>query len=203
MFDAVSVREDSAIDLCKKYFNVDASHLLDPTLLLDKEIYKSLVKKQDVKMSPGNLFTYILDESDKKDAIIKKTAQKYDLSDFSVMPNNQFSDPSKKNIQDCIFPPVEEWIRGFMDAEFVVTDSFHGTIFSIIFNKPFFAIANKNRGLTRFTSLLKLFNLEKRLVFSTDDINFDCFNEIDWEHINKILFQEKQKSLDFLISHLK
>jgi polysaccharide pyruvyl transferase WcaK-like protein len=203
LFDAVSVREDSAIDLCKKYFNVDASHLLDPTLLLDKEIYKSLVKKQDVKMSPGNLFTYILDESDKKDAIIKKTAQKYDLSDFSVMPNNQFSDPSKKNIQDCIFPPVEEWIRGFMDAEFVVTDSFHGTIFSIIFNKPFFAIANKNRGLTRFTSLLKLFNLEKRLVFSTDDINFDCFNEIDWEHINKILFQEKQKSLDFLISHLK
>lgn len=203
LFDAVSVREDSAIDLCKKYFNVDASHLLDPTLLLDKEIYKSLVKIQDVKMSSGNLFTYILDKSDKKDAIINKISQKYDLNVFAVMPKKMFSDSGKQNIQECIFPPVEEWIRGFMDAKFVITDSFHGTIFSIIFNKPFYAIANKNRGLTRFTSLLKLFNIENRLLFSTDDIDKDYSNEINWEHINKIISQEKLKSLNYLMNQLK
>ena len=90
-----------------------------------------------------------------------------------------------------------------MDAKFVITDSFHGTIFSIIFNKPFYAIANKNRGLTRFTSLLKLFNIENRLLFSTDDIDKDYSNEINWEHINKIISQEKLKSLNYLMNQLK
>jgi len=67
-----------------------------------------------------------------------------------------------------------------MDAQFVVTDSFHGTVFSILFNKPFIAIANKERGLTRFTSLLKLFHLEDRLFFSSEDFVPENLKEINW-----------------------
>lgn len=70
------------------------------------------------------------------------------------MPKRSFSEPGRKDINDCVFPPVEEWIRGFIDAEFVITDSFHGTVFSILFNKPFIAIANKSRGIARFNSIL-------------------------------------------------
>jgi polysaccharide pyruvyl transferase WcaK-like protein len=201
-FDAVSVREDSAMDLCEKYFGVKALHLLDPTMLLDKEVYTSIVDKKDVKDSPGNLFTYILDKSVEKNNIVKSVSIKYNLNAFSVMPHMSFADSPKKDINDCVFPPVEEWLRGFMDAEFVVTDSFHGTVFSILFNKPFISIANKTRGLTRFTSLLKMFQLEDRLVFSQDELDLQKIQDIDWHRINNIFLKEKNKSMVFLKNSL-
>ncbi len=202
LFDAVSVREETAVDLCKKYFDVEATHLLDPTMLLNKDIYMKLVKESHVKKSPGNLFTYILDKSSEKDQIIDFVVQKYDLNSFSVMPQRSFNEPDRVDIQDCVFPYVEEWIRGFIDAKYVITDSFHGTVFSILFNKPFISIANKNRGITRFTSLLKLFHLEDRLIFSSKDFNKESLKEIDWERTNAILIHEKEKSMQFLSYNL-
>ena len=65
-------------------------------------------------------------------------------------------------------PTVEEWLKGFHDAEFVFTDSFHGCVFSIIFNKPFIAFGNEGRGMARFDSLLKMFGLEELLITSVD-----------------------------------
>lgn len=198
LFDAVSVREDSAVTLCRDRFGVDAVHLLDPTMLLDKDAYISLVEKEQVKESPGNLFSYILDSSSEKNKIVDTIANKFVLNAFSVMQPKRFSDLHRQGVDDCIFPPVEEWIRGFMDAQFVVTDSFHGTVFSILFNKPFISIANKSRGLTRFTSLLKLFRLGDRLVYSSGDFNPESLNEIDWEKTNRIMEREKEKSIQFL-----
>jgi hypothetical protein len=84
----------------------------------------------------------------------------------------------------------------------VITDSFHGTVFSILFNKPFIAIANKSRGLTRFESLLKLFQFEDRLVFSSEAFNYDSFEEIDREKVNAILKREREKSKLFLEKYL-
>jgi hypothetical protein len=202
LFDAVSVREDSGVKLCKRYFDVDATHLLDPTMLLNKEEYVSLVEKMNISKSPGNLFIYILDKNEDKSAIVNSVADQFKLDPFSAMPTRSFYEPGRKDINDCVFPPVEEWIRGFIDAEFVVTDSFHGTVFSILFNKPFIAIANKSRGLTRFESLLKLFQLEDRLIFSYKDLNMNGLKEIDWEKVNAILKRERKKSKLFLEKYL-
>ena len=202
LFDAVSVREDSGVELCKRYFDVDATHLLDPTMLLNKEEYISLVEKMNISKSPGNLFIYILDKNEDKSVIVDSVADKYNLEPFSVLPKKNFSEPGKRNINDCVFPPVEEWIRGFIDAEFVITDSFHGTVFSIIFNKPFISIANKSRGLTRFKSLLKMFQLEDRLIFSYKDLNLKGLKEIDWDKINDTLKEERDNSEKFLERYL-
>lgn len=202
LFDAVSVREDSAVDLCKRYFEMETHHTLDPSMLLDQYIYASLAEKGSVPKSSGNLFTYILDKSTEKDGIINSIAKKFHLTSFSIMPQKSFRESGRKCLQECIFLPIEEWIRGFMDAQFVITDSFHGTVFSIIFNKPFISITNEGRGLTRFTSLLKLLQLEDRLVFSTENFNPEKLEEIDWEKTNRILEQEKEKSLQFLKKNL-
>ena len=59
---------------------------------------------------------------------------------------------------------VEEWLNAFFTAKMVIVDSFHGVVFSIIFNKPFWVIGNAKRGNARFSSLLKLFELDDRLV---------------------------------------
>jgi exopolysaccharide biosynthesis predicted pyruvyltransferase EpsI len=68
-------------------------------------------------------------------------------------------------------PPLEKWVRGFMDADFVVTDSFHACIFSIIFNKPFVVVGNAKRGMSRFESLLSMFSLQDHLLLNEKDYN--------------------------------
>ncbi|WP_423753275.1 polysaccharide pyruvyl transferase family protein [Acinetobacter beijerinckii] len=49
-----------------------------------------------------------------------------------------------------IYPPVENWIKYFTEVDFILTDSFHSTVFSVDFNKPFISIINKERGTSRF-----------------------------------------------------
>jgi len=198
-FDAISVREDSALKLCKKYLGVDAVHVLDPTMLLTKEDYIKLVEKVNIPKNKGTLLTYVLDKSSDNKEIMQKVANDLDLIPFSVMPKHTFEEAGKKHFDDCIFLPVTEWIRGFMNADYVVTDSFHGTAFSIIFNKPFLSIGNAERGMARFTSLLKMFGLEERLVMSSDELTAEkIHSSIDFSGVNKILENEQQKAFKFL-----
>lgn len=88
-----------------------------------------------------------------------------------------------------------------MDAEFVVCDSFHGAVFSIIFNKKFVVLGNEKRGMARFYSLLKMYGLEERLI--TDWSNFDIVTKsIDWDSVNRIREERKNFSMEFLLNSL-
>lgn len=202
-FDAISVREVSGMDLCKTYFNRKAEFVLDPTMLLDKEDYEELANKENEPKSSGNLFIYILDESEEKTNIIEKVAKSLDLVPFKVMPKYQLDKKTIKQIDDCVYPPVTRWLRAFMDAEFVVCDSFHGAVFSIIFNKPFLVIGNKKRGMTRFKSLLETFELSDRIIDDIDNVDFNVNTHINWEKVNKILAELRIISFEYLKSNLK
>lgn len=198
-FDAISVREDSAISLCNQYLNVEATHVLDPTMLLKIEDYIRLVDNDHIPKSGGNLMTYILDQSSEKEEIIRKVSKGLNLIPFTVMPKAMFNEVSKKKIDDCIYPPVTEWIRGFMDADYVVTDSYHGTVFSIIFNKPFITIGNHDRGMTRFISLLKLFGLENRLIESLGELTTETISApCDFNRVNQIKESWQKHSMELL-----
>lgn len=198
-FDAVSVREDSAVDLCSQYLGVNAELVLDPTLLLPKEKYIELVEKDKIGKMPGTLFNYVLDLTPEKESFIEKAAARLDCKSFSSTAKGQFRDLGSKKIDDCIFPPVTQWIRSFMDAEFVITDSFHGTAFSIIFNKPFISIGNRKRGINRFTSLLNIVGLQSRLIYDINEEALKILDQpIDFDAVNKILQQKKSESITFL-----
>ena len=95
---------------------------------------------------------------------------------------------------------IEDWIASFRDAAFIVTDSFHGMAFSIIFNKPFLIIKNESGGNARYYSLLKQFGLEKRIV---ENMNNMPQEEINWEQVNKKRMILKQSSIKFLEDSLK
>ena len=195
-FNAVSVRESSAVQLCSDNFGVKAEHVLDPTMLLCKEDYIKLFKDYNAAQSDGNLFCYILDEGEEKKSIIDCIAKQKGLKAFYV--NSRYEDldaPLEERIQQ----PVEKWLRAFYDAEFIITDSFHACVFSIIFNKPFYVIGNKSRGISRFESLLGMFGLEDRLVPSTGDFTH---NVINWEKVNTILQDKRKESMDFLRKNL-
>ncbi len=102
-------------------------------------------------------------------------------------------------MENRIYPRVTQWFKGFADAQFVVTDSFHGCVFSIIFNKPFVAVGNKHRGLTRFNSLFRQFGLEDRLVLSQEDLREELFSvAINYNRVNEVLDRERKKSHDYL-----
>lgn len=202
-FDAISVRESSGMELCEKYLKANAVHVLDPTLLLNVQDYSEIIEKENEPEIEGNLMTYVLDQSDNKNKFISDVAKELNLIPFSVMQKEQLTQKTKKDISNFIFPPVTKWLRGIRDAEFVVTDSFHGCAFSILFNKPFLAIGNKGRGLARFESILKIFDLEERLITDFENVDMTLLSKkVDWISVNKVLNRERVRSLNFLKRNL-
>ena len=177
--DAVSVREKSGVALCKQFLGRDAQWVLDPTMLLDKEDYIALIENAQIKQSAGDLFCYLLDKTDEKQKATDRMAKQLSLTTFCMERRDNYT-----NLEDRIVEPVETWLRGFYDAKFVITDSFHGLVFSIIFNKPFFCFANEKRGNNRIVSLLDLFGLGNRMVTATTMDKAENYN-IDWEFVNK------------------
>jgi hypothetical protein len=205
-FDAISVREDSGVSLCKKYWNVEAVHLLDPTLLLDKNDYLQLIEhdSKHVSLYQGDLFVYILDRTTEKQQIVNRISSTLLLSAFEILPEKISSSNNLKELDKYIYHPVTQWLRSFIDAKFIVTDSFHGTVFSIIFNKPFIVIGNKDRGLVRFSSLLRVFNLENRLISSSYKLSNEVIlAKINWDNINNILSDKRIESMRFLSDNLR
>lgn len=199
LFNAISVREDSGMHLCKEYLGVDAIQVLDPTLLLEKEDYIELVNKANERLSDGDLFCYILDDNEMIKNAINKIEKNKGLKSFQVIEKKLCE---ITNIEDYIVPSPTKWLRAFMDAKMVFTDSFHGCVFSIIFNKPFWVIGNKGRGNARFDSLLKLFNLECRRVDINDIDNIDFTAPIDWNEVNTIKKAWQEKSINFIKEYL-
>ena len=155
-FDAISVREKSGVALCKNNFGVDATWVLDPTLLLNKEDYCEVCK--DVPVSSDKiLVVYVLDMNDSICELCNSIAKEQNLKIKVISSGSQ------------AFLTIPEWLAMFRDASYVVTDSFHGTVFSIIFEKEFKCIYNKNRGAARFESLMNLYysgKLEEMRAFS-------------------------------------
>jgi len=175
-FNAVSVREDSALTTLEKYgwTAPKAFHVLDPTMLLPREHYEFLIQQGKTKKSPGNLFCYVLDETEEVKEIIERISNAKHLIPFvsSIGPKADAS--------------VEQWLRSFLESEHIVTDSFHGFVFSIIFNKPVTLTYNHRRGNERFESLMRL---------------LDYYPDVEspnWEKIKQRIDEEKSKSLMFL-----
>lgn len=206
-FEAISVREDTGKYIVRKNWGIKAEQHVDPTLLLSKDHYESLITEDSLNLniSKGNLFVYVLDKSDSKEKIINRITQTLMLAKFEILPPTPTSRRNlKNNLEKYQLPPLTQWLKSFQDADYIVTDSFHGTVFAIIFNKPFLAIGNKSRGMTRFTSLLNLFGLKDRLVLSRTEVTEELIRrKIDWVSVNKIIKIEQKRSHDFLIKYLR
>ncbi len=196
-FDAVSVREASAVGLCRSHFGVEATHVLDPTMLLFADDYAKLFEAAGTPKSQGTLLCYVLDASPEKSALVNRIAEEKHLVPFCV--NSRVEDGNAP-LAERIQPPVEQWLRGFHDAEFVVTDSFHACVFSILFRKPFIAIGNAKRGLSRFASLLGTFGLQGRLL--TDASARQPLGSIDWQAVYAVLDAKRDEAKAFILNSI-
>ena len=185
-FGYISVRERSGIKLIadnlSENFKVDWD--LDPTLLIYQNDYASLI--QNVPKNKNTLFTYILDPTFDKSQVVNKISKELNLgiNEFNTRAENGMGVELKLRVA----PPVETWISGFRDADFIVTDSFHGMVFSIIFNKPFVVYINPNRGTERFTSLLSMLGLLDRMITCSTELNQSLLSDtIVWNKVNDVI----------------
>lgn len=173
-FTAASVREKSGLDLlasydCKK---PNAKWVLDPTLLLTSGDYDKLIRDGRTEPLKEKIFCYILDMNEQKAATIQAKADEKGLSYRNWLRADNYT--------------VEQWLRSFRDAEFVITDSYHGLVFSLIFNKPFCLLRNDFRGNARFESIAEQLG-----------VNLDA-EEQDYKRINKAISDAREQSIRFL-----
>lgn len=184
--DAVSVREASGIELCREYFGVEAGEVLDPTLLLTADDYCELSKNIPIAQDKY-LGAYILDDKPYYNEVAHDVCSRIGADRvYKVIGKEKALSPI-------------EWIAMFRDAEFIVTDSFHGTVFSIIFQKPFITFCNHSRGAERFRSLLAPLGLMNRLVeLDNSDISGLLNIPIDWKSVSEKLNINRKRSINFL-----
>lgn len=198
-FSSISVREESGVTLCKEYLGVNADHVLDPTLLLDGADYKTSLNLEGNSTGLNSVYTYILDASESKSQFIDMMAGKLGLPVSKSQGKKKVKDFRKSDrLEELVVPPIEDWLSGFMNADFIVTDSFHGTVFSILFNKPFVAIVNSERGAARFESLLGNLGISDRMVFEGANYSEKLLKDIDYLQVNKRLSILRANSMQFL-----
>lgn len=184
-FNALSVREKYAVDICKRVFDLDVPCVCDPVFLCPVEEYNKLADESGLVANEKHLVNYILDPTKEKRELIleisKRLNLKYtnltDMDNWQVKTMQLDLENTKANVS------IEEWLFHYKNAEFIITDSFHGTCFAIIFRKPFISIANHQRGSNRFVSLLEDFGLMDRLVNNISDIDKmpQLFEPIDYD----------------------
>lgn len=200
-FDAIGVREDKGEEMCKEHLGTSSTHVLDPTMLLTAQHYSEKFKLGELRTDEDYLLNYVLDINKDKERTIHHLTSELGIEAQSVngMPfegvnalNTTSGDQS-----------VEGWLAAFFKAKFIVTDSFHGVAFSILFNKQFLAYGNPARGMARFTSLLNMFGLSSRLVINSSQVTTDKLkSEIDWSEVNTKLQAARKHSINFLLTSL-
>jgi hypothetical protein len=188
LFKAVSVREYSGVDLCKKHLGVDAKWVLDPTLLLSKEDYLKISMNVPIDKEKF-VFAYFLDEMPGQIDLAFDAAKKLGckLHVLKIGKNINQSDT------------VERWLANFRDAEYVVTDSFHGAVFSILFNKNFICFYNTSGGNARMDGLRTITGLDDRFV---NKLSTPIIYDIDYAAVSKRLDKMRLESIQFLKSYL-
>lgn len=190
-FDAISVREKDGVDICKKYFDVDATRVLDPVFVVNPRVWEDLIKTSSC-IEKDYIGYYVLDKTPEKEEALQHIKNKLNLDLLDV--------GDEKNMK-----PIEDFLYYIKNSKFWITDSFHGCCFAIIFKKPFICLNNFNRGPSRFESLFDLFNLNHRFISDPLEIkhNEKLLENIDYNEINNILYAEKEKSFNWLKNALE
>ena len=210
-FKAISVREEYAIDTARDVFGAKAALVVDPVFLLPKEHYADLADSATVSPDGEYLAVFFLDPTPGKKAVAQAIADKLGLEKILVIPNpdegresvtSLFADEPRAEIMAEDAP--ENFLRAYRDSTYVVTDSFHGSAFASIFEKPFSSLYNAKRGADRFKNLLASLGFgDQRRVLETDTTETIAENpyvtrEIDFTKARAYIESGRASSMDWL-----
>lgn len=191
----ISVREVSGAALIKNEWNIEnVEVVVDPTLLLEASDYTALIDKSDQKYKTIQpIFTYFIGETEGLRSFVELVKDVRRQSATMFRAHTDFANDK--------MPPVELWLKGFRDAELVLTNSFHGMIFSVINNTEFYVIGRKEGGISRILDFLKEYGLEDRFIEegSLSKFSFETTTPIEWDNVNARISENKKKSSEWLL----
>ena len=191
-FDAIGVRETRLADLLRPLTNQNIQVVLDPTLLVNTSIWENFIN-----ISPSEK-KYVLIYQARGSISCNKKIAKHIAKQIGAITVTLSSFPTwRKNIYQSESP--EAFVNWFRYASCIITTSFHGTAFSIIFNKPFYSIQTEGYGNTREISILELLGLKDRMINKNQ---LPTFQEIDYKQANNRLQEYRQKSFKYLLGSI-
>lgn len=195
-FQSISVREQEGVCLCKEIFGQEAIQVSDPTLLFDRSFYEQLLPATQ-SSSDDTLFYYLLGNKKAHQALVRSLSEKLGKRAYTVNAEREIH---LGKFTFARFPTPDKWLEGFSRAGFVVTDSFHGIIFSLLFNKPFVALKNLSGGLSRITSLLERYGLRSRLMEREELLSAspDALLSLPYDMVNLCIAEDRKFSSEFL-----
>lgn len=197
-FDAVSVREESGISICKNIFQEDSTHVLDPTLLAGRDFFDGIIASEvRIDSTPKQIVYYKLDV----DYSFTSNIEQFGLYNDKKVTNIYYNRFENR----YAYYSVGQWLSNIKESEIVITDSFHCVCFCIIYHKDFICCVNESRGLSRLKSLLMMIGIEDRIC-SSDDNFIDTYKKlrpINYTKVDAILSNERLISDEFLINSLR
>lgn len=192
-YDELAVREDSAVELLNSH-GIEAKQVIDPTLLLNSDEWEKLLNVPECKIKQKYILIYEIHSNKVLDKYAVEFAKKVNLPLYRVSPLLHQCNRGGKFI---FAPDLGEFVSYVKNAEYLITDSFHGTAFSINFNTPLVTLMPNTGTSTRNTSILKLTGLTDRIV--TDVNDFSIMNKkVDFTYANKVLEEQRKESLEIL-----
>lgn len=163
-FDAVSVRETSLGTFLKGRLHMDFPTVLDPTLLAGREVFQNLVSRRYIPKKKY-LLSFSLTKSDVQESFARVVAREAGIPHvITLVGMNEF----RENRDKVCKAEVEQFVSLVAGASFVVTSSFHGTAFSILFRKPFITVGRSESHVSRMKSLLEMLGLSGNLVYEAE-----------------------------------
>lgn len=197
----ISIRENNGAKWIKELIGRDVPVLVDPTMLLTKEDYQKLSSEQE-GISGKYIFYYAFNYSDEVNAIVKKISEELGIPVYMLDAKSWVKKAKKYGFKLTKHSGPIAFLNLVMNAELVLTTSFHGTVFSILGEKKFWFINSSmhREEDDRAGTLLKMFELEER-VLETSDIEISKSKiSSDWNYdsTREILQYERQRALAFL-----
>lgn len=201
-FDAISVREKSGIDVCKREFGVEAQQLLDPVFLCGREAYDRVTENVHDELPKKYLLCYILDPSPEKEQAALEIAKRQGLEILTILGMKEYGNAVKRWTVGKVLPKIapEQFIYYIKNCDFLLTDSHHGTCFGIIYHKRYAALVNKGRGATRFETVAEALGLQNRLITDVKELSRreDLYDPIDYDAVEARLAVEKERAVRWL-----
>lgn len=205
-FNAISVREESGVDICKDV-GKDAIHVVDPTLLLNRNDYQLFLESQPIRSVPY-IFIYSINIATSEEIQYQEMqgfAQDRNL-DIKVTTSSGYM-PGRELFEgvEYEYATIPQWLSLIKNAELVVTTSFHGVVFCIQFHKPFVYFPLKGKyakGNSRVINLLTNIDLSHCIYQQAGDYERIARSKIDWEMVEKKLMGLRKKSVKFLKDNL-
>ena len=189
----IALREETSKEVIQKYTDKPISITIDPTLLHSKEMWNEVAIKSNINIPYKYILVYILEENSEFVKIVNAISEYLNLKVVSPSKKKRFN-----NETILIDVGPEDFVNLFKNAEFVITNSFHGTVFSLIYEKRNCIIPHKTTG-ARMCDLMKKVGLEDRVIKKYNDLNLEEISKpINYKLVKSKIQEEKEKAEEYI-----